>query len=147
MAHDKQSTTISSPADTGVPAMIQASIHGRAARDGELLESKTGKPWCRLSVACDAGRDRQTGETLTQWLTLVAFNQQAEALARVRKGETVSAIGRVELSRWATRAGEQREGLQLIADSVLTERSARPAGRKAKTNGDRSDYQASSTVR
>jgi len=113
--------------------MIHACIYGHAGRDGELRESKTGKTWCRVSVACEAGTDRETGEALTQWLTLVAFGQQAEALARVRKGESISAIGRVEINRWRAQDGQEREGLQLIADAVVTARSARPGGRKPRS--------------
>jgi len=123
--------------------MIVASIHGRAARDGELRQSKSGKSWCRVSVACEAGTDRQSGETLTQWVSVVGFGRQAEDLARAEKGQTVSAIGRLEVSKWAGQDGEQREGLQLIADSVLTLRSARPGGRRPKGSGDRDDYSGS----
>jgi len=123
--------------------MIQASIHGRAARDGELRQSQAGKSWCRVSVAVEAGTDRQSGETLTQWVNVVAFGRVAEDLARVRKGETISAIGRVENNRWRTQDGQEREGLQLVADAVLTLRSARPGGRKPRSTEGRSDYQAS----
>jgi single-strand DNA-binding protein len=70
---------------------------------------------------------------LTQWLTLVAFGRVAEELAQVLKGETVSAIGRVEVNRWRTQDGQEREYLQLIADAIVTARSARPDGRKPDT--------------
>jgi single-strand DNA-binding protein len=122
---------------------IHASIHGRAARDGELRVFQAGKSWCRVSVACEAGQNRETGEALTQWVTLIAFGRVAEDLAKVEKGQTISAIGRLELSRWTTQDGEQRESLQLIAEAVVTARSARPNGRKPKGNGDRGDYSVS----
>jgi hypothetical protein len=47
---------------------IIASINGRAALDGELRQSQSGKPWCRVSVACEAGADRESGEAQTQWI-------------------------------------------------------------------------------
>lgn len=111
--------------------MIQASVYGRAARDGELRQSQSGKSWCRVSIACEAGHDRESGKALTQWLTVVGFGRVAEDLAKVRKGETLSAIGRVEINRWTAQDGQEREGLQLLADAVVTARSARPGGRKA----------------
>ena len=114
---------------------IIASISGRAARDGELRYSKAGKSYCRVSVACYAGKDREKDEELTQWFTLIAFGRTAEDLANVRKGETVSAIGRVELNRWTTQEGETREDMQLICDAVVTARSASPGGRKSNDNG------------
>ena len=61
---------------------IIASIHGRTGKDGELRTSASGKAWCRVSVACEAGTDRESGEALTQWLTLVAFGRVAEERAR-----------------------------------------------------------------
>jgi single-strand DNA-binding protein len=123
--------------------MIIANIHGRAARDGELNQSKGGKSWCKVSVACFAGTDRKSGESLTQWVRVVAFGRVAEELARVRKGETISAIGRVELSRWTTQDGAEREDMQLIAEIVMTIRSARPGGQKDKSNGSQGDYSSS----
>jgi len=126
--------------------VIHASIHGRAARDGELRQSQAGKTWCRVSVACEAGTDRESGEPLTQWLSVVGFGRQAEDLAKVEKGQTISAIGRLELTKWTGQDGEQREGLQLICDAVVTARSARPGGRRPKASGGRSDYQASHRV-
>jgi single-strand DNA-binding protein len=96
-----------------------AGIHGRVARDGELRESKSGKPWCRVSVVCEAGADRKSGEALTQWVTVVAFGRQAEELAKVEKGQTLSAVGRVELNRWTRKDGQEHEGLNLIATVFL----------------------------
>jgi len=122
--------------------MIIANIHGRAAKDGELNQSQNGKSWCKVSVACLAGTDRKSGESLTQWVRVVAFGRVAEDLARVRKGEAISAIGRVELSRWTTQDGTEREDMQLIAEIVMTIRSARPAGGKAKS-GRQDDYSSS----
>jgi len=111
--------------------MIVASIHGRAGQDGELRESAAGKAWCRLNIAVEAGRDRDTDEPYTQWVTVVAFARQAEDLAKVEKGQTLSAMGRLEQSHWE-KDGEQRTGWQLVADSVVTARAARPkGGRKA----------------
>jgi single-strand DNA-binding protein len=120
--------------------MIIANIHGRAARDGELSQSQNGKSWCKVSVACFAGTDRKSGESLTQWVRVVAFGRVAEELARVRKGETLSAIGRVELSRWTTQDGTEREDMQLIAEIVVTLRSTHPGGRKVNGNGNPGDH-------
>lgn len=115
--------------------MIQASIYARSGADAELRESRAGKPWCRLNAACEAGQDRETQKPLTQWLTVVAFGRVAEDLARVRKGETLSAIGRLELNRWTGADGQEREGFNLVADVVITARTTRPGGRKRQPAG------------
>lgn len=112
---------------------IIASVYGRAGRDGELRTSHLGKSWCRLSVVAEVGKDRD-GQPIDEWVTLVAFGAKAEDLARVQKGGMVAAIGRMELSRWTDREGNDRESWSLIADEILSVRSARPGGR-AKGEG------------
>jgi single-strand DNA-binding protein len=64
---------------------------------------------------------------------------KSRALTQVRKGETASAIGRVDLNRRTGQDGQQYEALQLIADTIVSARSARPGGRK-KSNEDRREY-------
>ena len=108
--------------------MITASIYGRAGRDGDLLESKSGKSWCRVSVVCEAGTDRE-GNKQDAWITVVAFGRQAETLAEVVKGGMVSAMGRLELNVWTDSQGLERRDWQLIANEVLTVASARPGKR------------------
>ncbi len=107
---------------------IIASIYGRAGYDGELRTSAAGKPWARLNVACMAGSDRETQEALTLWISVVGFGRQAEELAKVTKGQTVSVMGRVEQNKWTAQSGEEREGLSLIADAVLAVKTSRPGG-------------------
>jgi single-stranded DNA-binding protein len=115
---------------------IIASIHGRAGADGELRQSAAGKNWSRLNVAVSAGADRESGEPFTAWITIVAFAAHAEELAKVAKGQPVSAMGRMEQTKWQAPDGETREGWQLIADAVVTARSSRPkGGRPAQAQG------------
>ncbi len=108
--------------------MIVASIYGRAGFDGELKTSAAGKPWSRLNVACLAGSDRETKEPYSVWFSVIAFGRQAEELAKVTKGQTVSVMGRVEQNKWTSQSGEQREGLSIIADAVLAVKTSRPSG-------------------
>jgi single-strand DNA-binding protein len=110
--------------------MFIATVYGRAPRDGELRQAKSGKDWCRLTLAVDAGSDRETGESHTLWVTVLAFGRNAEELARVIKGETVAAMGRIEQNIWTTREGTERQDLNLIADSILTGRSGRVRGKR-----------------
>jgi single-stranded DNA-binding protein len=99
--------------------MITATVYGRAGKDGELRESAAGKPWCRLGIVTDVGKDRE-GQPVDAWVTIVAFGRQAEALAEVAKGGMVAAMGRLELSRWTASDGTEREQWQLVADEVYT---------------------------
>ncbi len=70
-----------------------------------------------------------------QWLQLVAFGRVAETLARHAKGDLVSVSGRLQLNRWQDRDGKDHERLQVIADTVLSAKTTRPAGGRRR-NGE-----------
>ncbi|HFV0202715.1 single-stranded DNA-binding protein [Escherichia coli] len=57
---------------------------------------------------------------------------QADALAKHRKGELVSVAGNMQVSQWTGQNGETRQGWQVIADSVISARTARPGGKKGQ---------------
>ena len=70
---------------------------------------------------------------------VVAFGRLADALAKHAKGETLSASGRFELSRWTDAEGNERESWQLIADGLVSARTVRPGGKRgARGNGNAS---------
>ncbi|MDT5422681.1 Single-stranded DNA-binding protein [Escherichia coli] len=66
------------------------------------------------------------------WLSVLAFGRQADALAKHHKGELVSVAGNMQVSRWTGQNGETRQGWQVIADSVISARTARPGGKKGQ---------------
>ena len=61
-------------------------------------------------------------------MSVLAFGRVAEDLARSAKDEAVSVSGRLNLNRYQSRDGEDREAWQCIADSVVSSRSVRPRG-------------------
>lgn len=111
---------------------MHASIHGRCAFDPKERETKSGKPMTTCRIAVDVTPGNATDEE-TLWLDVLAFGDQAETLARVRKGESVSAIGRVSKGKYTDRNGETRESWSMIPESILTTRSARPGQRRKAT--------------
>ena len=116
--------------------MMQASIHGRLGKDPKPIETKTGKPMTKASVAVDVS---QRDSEATLWVRVVAFGRLADALAKHAKGETLSAAGRFELSRWTDAEGNERENWQLIADALVSARTVRPGGKRgARGNGNAS---------
>ena len=66
-------------------------IAGRAAKDGQIYATQSGKEVGSVSVP---GYDKQDGTTA--WLTVKGWGHWARLLANVRKGDSVFAIGRVE---------------------------------------------------
>lgn len=115
--------------------MMQAAAYGRLGQDPRQLETRTGTLMVVGSLAVDVsdGRDAEE-EAPPLWLGLVAFGRVAEDLLRHSKGELLSVSGRVQRRTWTDKTtGEEREQLQVVADSIVSARSVRPSGRsKAK---------------
>lgn len=109
--------------------MIHASLYGRLGKDAQAIVTKSGKPMTVASLAVDvSARD----EEATVWVKLVAFGAAAETLARHTKGEAVSAMGRLELSRWVGEDGAERENWQLVTEHLVSARTTRPGGAKGQ---------------
>ncbi|MED9322539.1 single-stranded DNA-binding protein, partial [Escherichia coli] len=53
------------------------------------------------------------------------FGKQAEALAKHHKGELISVSGEMQMTQWTDQNGDARQGLQVIADSVISARTVR----------------------
>jgi single-stranded DNA-binding protein len=61
-------------------------------------------------------------------VSVVAFSDSAKAaLLALGKGDSVSVTGRAKLTAWTGKEGEQRQGLSVVADAVL---SAYAVGKK-----------------
>ena len=110
--------------------MIQASIHGRIGQDPATSQTKTGKAMTRCSIAVDVTGHNATDEE-SVWVSVMCFGRPADDLARSRKGESLSAMGKLTRSRYIAKDGTERESWSLLADAVITTKSARPPGRKA----------------
>jgi len=93
--------------------MITANISGKLAFDASEIKTKSGVPMTKARVACDDG----SGGTL--WLDVIGFKGYAEWLATCIKGNRISAMGVLKVNKWETQDGEEREQLQLVADSLI----------------------------
>jgi single-stranded DNA-binding protein len=91
-------------------------ICGRAAKDGQIYATQSGKEVGSVSVPA---YDKQDGTTA--WLTVKGWGHWARLLANVRKGDSVFAVGRVESHDY-----EGKTYNDLVADYVCV--SASTAG-------------------
>ncbi len=109
---------------------MHATIYGRAAFEPKERTTRNGNAMtsCRLAVDV-TGKDQGDQETL--WIDVLAFGQHAETLAKLGKGDMISAMGRCTRGQYTTQAGETRESWALLADAIVTARSGRPGQRKA----------------
>jgi single-strand DNA-binding protein len=112
---------------------FQAAVHGRLGGDPRQIQTKTDTVMavCSLAVSVDTRGEEQE----TEWLSVLAFGRVAEALLRHRKGDMLSAAGRVQLNTWDADGGEQRRQFQIVADSVISSRTVGPGGGRKPKQG------------
>ena len=111
--------------------MIQASCYGRLGRDPETRTAASGKAWTSAPMAVDVtGRNDDADRTM--WVRLVAFGKQSDALARHRRGDLLSAIGRLTMSVWTDREGNERESWQMVVEALVSAHTVRPGGGRKK---------------
>ncbi|NDO80211.1 single-stranded DNA-binding protein [Citrobacter sp. NCU1] len=110
----------------------QMAAYGRVV--SEVQSKTTGNggtmAFTRLAVALPC-RAAENGET-TMWLGVTAFGRQADALVRHQKGDLVSVSGQLQVNQWTGQGGEIQSGYALVADSVVSVRTARPGGKKGQ---------------
>ncbi|MBK1656509.1 single-stranded DNA-binding protein [Allochromatium vinosum] len=117
--------------------MLIGNIYGRLSADPTEKTTRTGKPMALASVAVDVtGQRTEDGDSETLWVSLMAFGHQCEALLRAEKGQMVAAIGKLTRSHYTGRDDIERESWTLLAESVITAKSARPGGGRQRPNGD-----------
>ncbi|EFO0813376.1 single-stranded DNA-binding protein [Escherichia coli] len=110
----------------------QIAAYGRLANDPQLKTTSKGTQMAMASMAVPLPCSQADDGTATMWLSVLAFGRQAEALAKHRKGELLSVAGNMQVNQWTGQNGEIRQGWQVIADSVISARTARPGGKKGQ---------------
>ena len=110
----------------------QIAAYGRLVDDPQVKQTSKGTPMTRarmaVSLPCSQAQDGQA----TLWLSVIAFGKQADFLAKHQKGDVASVSGTMQVSQWTGQNGETRQGWQVIADSVISARTARPGGKKGQ---------------
>jgi single-strand DNA-binding protein len=113
--------------------MMQIAAHGRLGQDPKEITTKTGTKMAVATIAVTL--DTRGEDQETEWFGLVAFGKLAESLLRHKRGDMLSASGRVQINTWTTDGGEQRRQFQIVADSVVSARTVRPGGGKRRSQG------------
>ena len=116
--------------------MNQVEIVGNLTKDPVIKATSTGKMMARFSVAVDRSYTTLGGETktLTDFITVVAWGQTAEAAGNyLKKGSRVFVLGRYTNRTWDT-----PEGIRKYITEVNTNFIACPLGSwdwEGKKNG------------
>ncbi|EFO4689679.1 single-stranded DNA-binding protein [Shigella dysenteriae] len=110
----------------------QIAAYGRLVDDPQVKQTSKGTPMTlarmAVSLPCSQAQDGQA----TLWLSVMAFGKQADFLAKHQKGDVASVSSTMQVSQWTGQNGETRQGWQVIADSVISARTARLGGKKGQ---------------
>src|SRR5690242_871682 len=101
-------------------------IIGRAGKDATLRFTKTGTAVSNVSVATGGGDKRDGGTFPTMWHNIVAWKEQAEALAKAKKGDLIEIVGRITYSSYE-KDGVEKQKTEITASEVIIHLNARVA--------------------
>ncbi len=99
--------------------MNRVVLLGRLARDPELRATASGIPVCSFTVACDRRFQRQGEERQADFISCVAWRQQAEFLAKYfAKGHRICLEGSIQTRSWTDDKGEKRYATEVMVDHI-----------------------------
>ena len=114
-------------------------ITGNLTRDPELRSTGGGTPVCSLRIASNTRRKNQaTGdwEDKPNYFDVTVWGAQGENCARfLAKGRPVAIDGRLEWREWQDKEGNNRQNVEIVADSVQFLGSRDDAGMGGGGNG------------
>jgi hypothetical protein len=95
--------------------MIDALISGKLIRDTETKISSKGTPYCNFLLAVPIGEEQPI-------IVLgIAFNDVAERIGRLTKGDALTVTGALKPSSWNDKStGEEKHGLSVTVSSCLS---------------------------
>ena len=103
-------TTVGKPVDEG---MNRVELVGRLTRDGELRPTRTGSSICPLRVAI-----RRRHGTDAMFVDLVVFGEGARRASKLRKGQLICVVGRLDQREWTVEDGSRREAHQIVVSRI-----------------------------
>lgn len=111
--------------------MLSGLLAGTVASQPKSGISASGTKWANCVIRCPVGQNKD-GEAETAFVSLACFGDHADALARLDKGDPVTAQGAIKPTVYV-KDGEERHGLSMTAAHLLTAYMVR------KKRGDTSD--------
>ena len=130
--------------------MISALITGSIVSEPKHGTSKSGTEWANCVVRVPCGKDRETGDAESAFVQVACFGSEAGKLARLAKGDSVSATGALKPTVYQ-KDGQERHGLSLTAQAILTaygiakkrgDSEAKAGNTKHASHIDREQFQA-----
>ena len=99
-------------------ANAQLSAYGRLTRDPETKTSERGHSNTPARIACNVTPAGHEGEQQTGYLDVIAFRNQAAALAKCQKSQAVNVMGTLSMEE-KTKDGRTDQNFTVTADGVI----------------------------
>jgi single-strand DNA-binding protein len=94
-------------------------VMGRLARDPEMRQTTTGKSVASFTIACDRGRRDANGQSVCDWLYIVAWDKTAEFICKYfQKGSLIVIDGRLQTRQYQDKNGQNRTAVEIVAQNV-----------------------------
>lgn len=94
-------------------------IMGRLTRDPEIKYTQSQLPVVTISVAVDRDYAKQSEQRETDFLTVVAWRNTAEFIAKwFHKGSMIVVDGKLQTRKWQDKFEQKRTEIEILADNV-----------------------------
>lgn len=94
-------------------------IMGRLGDDPKVRYTQGGTPVASFSLAVDRDFKDQSGERITDWVPIVAWNAKAKFVEQYfTKGQLAVVEGRLQVRDWTDKDGGKRRSYEVVADNV-----------------------------
>lgn len=94
-------------------------IMGRLGDDPKVRYTQGGTPVASFSLAVDRDFKDQSGERVTDWVPVVAWNAKAKFVEQYfKKGQMAVVEGRLQVRDWTDKEGGKRRSYEVVADNV-----------------------------
>ena len=118
--------------------MLSALASGQLVRDPKSGTSASGTRWANTTIRCPTGQNRE-GEAESAFVTVLAFNDLADRLAKLAKGDAISVQGNLKQTEYTGKDGAARHGLEILANGILSTHDVR----KKRPDSDRASRETS----
>lgn len=97
--------------------MNKVILVGRLARDPELRTTQSGVNVCSFTVACDRRYQKAGEERQADFISCIAWRQQAEFISKFfTKGMRIALDGSIQTRSWDSGDGNKRYATEVVVD-------------------------------
>ena len=122
--------------------MNKAILIGRLVRDPELRTTSSQTAVTTFTIAVDRRFKNASGERQADFISCVAWRQQAEFVARYfGKGNRIGVVGSIQTRNWEDKDGHNRTTTEVVVDEIefVESKTDKPQKSEPRQEDDYSD--------